>query len=413
MNLISTIKLVYRTLLARKGRSFLTILGIVIGVAGVIIIIALGAGAQSLVLSQVNKLGSDLLSIQPGKSNEKGPPSQAFGIVVTTLVKEDAEALRDPSRVPHAVGVMGGIQGSDTLVWQNKDTDVTFSGVEYTYTDIVSLTMEEGRFISEEESKGSANVIVIGSQVRDELFGETNPLGQVVKIKNVPFQVIGVVAKRGSFMFQNQDKQVFIPLGIAQKQLVGINYLQSITIKVDSADNMDQTISDVKQVLSEQHRIKRPEDEDFTVRNIADAIKIFTTVTDALRLFLLAMASIALVVGGIGILNIMMVTVAERTREIGLRKAVGATNSAIRNQFLLESGILTSLGGIIGIIVGVVVSYLAAVGARMAGLDWEFIVSPLSIVLAVGISIVTGVIFGIYPAIRASKLDPIEALRYE
>lgn len=391
----------------------MTILGIVIGVAGVIIILALGAGAQNLVLSQVTKLGSNLLSVQPGKSNEKGPPSQAFGIVVTTLVKEDADALRDKSRVPHAAGVMGGVTGSDTIVWQNKDTDITYEGVESTYTDIVSLSIEQGRFISEQESNGAANVIVIGSQVRDELFGNTNPLGQVVKIKSVPFQVVGVVAKRGSFMFQNQDKFVFIPLSIAQKQILGINYLQAISIKVDSSDNMDQTISDIKQVLDEQHHVKRAEDEDFTVRNIADAIKIFTTVTDALRIFLLAMASIALIVGGIGILNIMMVTVAERTREIGLRKAVGATNQAIRNQFLLESGLLTLLGGVVGIIFGITISYLAALGARAAGLEWAFIVSPASIILAVGVSILTGVVFGIYPALKASKLDPIEALRYE
>ncbi len=414
MNFIGTIKLVIRTLLARKGRSFLTILGIVIGVAGVIIIIALGAGAQSLVLGQVTKLGTNLLNVQPGKSNEKGPPSQAFGIVVTTLTKEDADALKDQSRVPHASGVMGSVQGSDTVVWQNKDTDVAYQGVQSTYTNIVSLTMEQGRFIDEKEDRGAANVIVIGSQVRDELFGsDINPIGQVVKIKSVPFEVIGVVAKRGSFMFQNQDKQAYIPLSIAQKQLLGINYLQAIIIKVDSTDNVDQTISDVTQVLSERHRIKRAEDEDFTVRNIADAIKIFTTVTDALRLFLIAMASIALLVGGIGILNIMMVTVAERTREIGLRKAVGATNRAVRNQFLFESGFLTLLGGVAGIIIGAVVSYLVALGARFAGLDWAFVISWWSVFLAVGVSIITGVIFGIYPALKASKLNPIDALRYE
>jgi len=413
MRFITTIKLVFRILLARKGRSFLTILGIVIGVSGVIIIISLGAGAQNLILSQVSKLGSNLLSVQPGKSNDKGPPSQAFGIVITTLIKEDVDALQDKSRVPHAVGVLGAVQGSDTIIWQNKDTDTTYQGVQYTYPDVVSLDMEEGRFIDEKEDKGAANVIVIGSQIRDELFGGTDPLGQVVKIKSVPFMVIGVIAKRGSFMFQNQDKNVYVPLAIAQKQLLGINYLQSISIKVDASQFMDQTIADVTQVMNERHHVKKPEDQDFTVRNIADAIAIFTTITNALRLFLVAMASIALIVGGVGILNIMMVTVAERTREIGLRKAVGATNVAVRNQFLLEAATLTALGGIVGIIFGVIVSYLVALVARMSGLEWAFIISPISIVLAVGVSILTGVVFGLYPAFKAAKLNPIDALRYE
>jgi putative ABC transport system permease protein len=423
MNFLSTIKLVFRTLLARKGRSFLTILGIVIGVAGVIIIIALGAGAQSLVLGQVTKLGSDLLSVQPGKSNEKGPPSQIFGIVVTTLTLDDAVAIRDSGRVPDAAAVSAWVHGSATVTWQNKTIDTAFSGTEYNYPEGINVPIEIGRFYDEREERGNANVIVLGRYVYEELFEEAgiDPIGQVVKVKSssnveatgVPLRVIGVAAERGSAFFQNQDDQIFMPIGIGQKQLLGINYVQSIGIKANSAENLDVVTEQVKQLLMERHHIRKEIDADFTVRNAADALEILSTITDALRLFLTAMAAIALVVGGIGILNIMMVTVAERTREIGLRKAVGANNSAIRNQFLLEAGTLTSLGGVIGIVVGVVVAYLVSLLMNALDYDWAFVVSIQSVVLAVGVSILTGVIFGLYPAYKASKLNPIEALRYE
>jgi len=222
-----------------------------------------------------------------------------------------------------------------------------------------------------------------------------------------------VAAERGTAFFQDMDDQIFVPLTIGQQQILGIRYLQAINIKVDSADNIDQTITDITNLLNQRHRVQKEVDADFTVRNIADAVSILGTITNALRLFLTAMAAIALVVGGIGILNIMMATVAERTREIGLRKAVGANNSAIKNQFLLEAGTLTFFGGVIGIITGTIISYLISVVMRYMGYDWAFVISILSIFLAIGVSILTGVIFGLYPALKASKLNPIDALRYE
>jgi putative ABC transport system permease protein len=426
MNLFSTIKLVFRTLLARKGRSFLTILGIVIGVAGVIIIIALGAGAQSLVLGQITKLGSNLISIQPGKSNEKGPPAQVFGVVVTTLSTDDERVLRDTSRVPHAAAVNALVRGSASVTWGSRNVDTNFVGTDYNYPGVISFDMKAGQFFDQQQDQGNATVVVLGSTVADELFGGAgvDPLGQVIKVRTasqssenqpggIPLRIIGVVAPRGTSFFQDQDDQIFIPLAIGQQQLLGIHHLQAINIKVDSADNVNQTISDVAVVMNQQHHIKKDSDTDYTVRNIADAISILSTITNALTLFLTAMAAIALVVGGIGILNIMMVTVAERTREIGLRKAVGASNAAVRNQFLLEAGVLTSLGGVVGIILGVVVSYLISLLMHALGYDWAFVISLTSVVLAVSVSILTGVVFGLYPAFKASKLNPIDALRYE
>ncbi|MBI3888186.1 ABC transporter permease [Candidatus Nomurabacteria bacterium] len=423
MNFISTIKMTIRSLLSRKGRSFLTMLGIVIGVAGVIIIISLGAGAQSLVLGQVNKLGSNLLSVQPGKSDANGPPAQAFGVVITSLVDADADALRSRAQVPHAIAVNAVVRGSGTVSWENKSVDTNFVGTDSGYRDGVNFTMQEGEFMDQTQSDTSANVVVLGSTVAGELFDGTgvDPVGQVIKVRNasqttaggVPLRVTGVITPRGSAFFQDQDDQIFLPLAIGQEQLLGIHYLQAIGIKVDSAENIDQTIADITTVLKQRHHILTDDNIDFTVRNQAAAVDILTTITSALSLFLTSMAAISLIVGGIGILNIMMATVAERTREIGLRKAVGATNSMIMKQFLLEAGTLTSLGGIIGIIVGIVMSYLMALFMKYLGFDWDFVISIMSVVLAVGVSILTGVIFGIYPSFKAAKLDPIEALRYE
>lgn len=423
MDFIGTIKLVIRTLLARKGRSFLTILGIVIGVAGVIIIIALGAGAQSLILSQVTKLGSDLLSVQPGKSNEKGPPAQVFGIVITTLTNDDANALRSKSQVPYATAVNALVRGSASVTWQSKTIDTNFVGSDSEYPNVVEIKMLKGQFFDKQQADGDANVTVLGYSVYKQLFADSgvDPIGQVIKVRNasqtqaggVPLRVIGVIQERGTAFFQDQDDQVFIPLAIGQKQLLGIHYLAAINVKIDKTENVDQTIIDVKKVLSQTHKIKKGEEPDFTVRNIADAVALLSTITDALRLFLTAMAAISLVVGGVGILNIMLATVAERTREIGLRKAVGANNMSIMYQFLLEAGCLTFLGGVLGIIIGIVISYLISLLMHYLGYEWQFLVSIGSILLAISVSILTGVIFGLYPALKASRLNPIEALRYE
>jgi putative ABC transport system permease protein len=426
-NLISDIKVTIKDLLSRKGRSFLTILGIIIGVAGVIIIISLGAGAQSLVLGQITKLGTNLIGVLPGKSDANGPPAAVFGVQIKTLTVRDADAIKDKNKIPHASAVASFANGSATIISGRESVDTNFTATDGTYPKVQNVEMEKGQFFTEEESNAGSNVIVLGYDVATALFPYGNELGQVVKIKisnnnptsgnglggSIPFRVIGVQKKMGTVAFQNQDDQVFIPFSIGQRQLLGIDYIQFIRIKVDDAENVKMTIEDVTRVLREQHRIKNPSDDDFDVRDLADAIKVLTSITGTLSIFLSLMAGISLVVGGIGIMNIMLVTVSERTREIGLRKAIGATRRNIRNQFLFEAIVLTLSGGVIGIIVGILISYLIALGARFAGYDWAFVISPVAIILAVGVSILTGVVFGLYPALKAAKLDPIEALRYE
>jgi putative ABC transport system permease protein len=409
--LVSELKLLMKGMVARKGRSFLTILGIVIGVSGVIIIISLGAGAQSLVLSQITKLGSNLVAIAPGKSNENGPPAAVFGVTVTTLSLKDTEDLRDKQRFPHIVGVTPSVIGTATVVWRNVNIDTNFEGVEADNFTMQNMELESGSFFGPGDKL--ANVVVLGSEAKKLLFGETDPIGEVIKVKNVPLTVIGVVKERGTVAFSNEDDKVFFPFLIAQRQILGINYVQQVNMKVDDAANIDVTVADIEQLLRENHGMDDPSEDDFTVLNLADAIELLTSITGALSLFLTVMAGISLLVGGIGIMNIMLVTVAERTREIGLRKAVGATNQAVRNQFLLESGTLTFLGGVVGILVGIAISYAIALGARYMGFEWAFVISPMSVILAVGVSILTGIIFGLYPAFKAAKLDPITALRYE
>jgi len=390
-------------------------------VAGVIIIISLGAGAQSLILGQVTKLGSNLLYIDPSPPTENQAPVP--GLVITSLVNADVEALRDKGRVPFAAAVSASAQGAASIVWHNKTVDVTFIGTDAEYPKIVNFTRQAGQFFTEAENAGGANVVVLGSEVAAQLFGDsgTDPVGQVIKVKSavqsqaggVPLRVSGVIAPRGSSFFQNQDELIFMPLVIGQQQILGIHHLQGVYIKVAGAEHVSSTIASINTTLKQQHRILDDVNIDFTVRNQEDAVKILSTITNALSLFLVAMAAISLIVGGIGILNIMMVTVAERTREIGLRKAVGANRKAIRNQFLLEAILLTSLGGLAGIIIGILVSYIASLIMKHLGYDWAFIISWISLVLAVGVSVLTGVVFGLFPALKAAKLDPIEALRYE
>ncbi|MBI5466024.1 MAG: ABC transporter permease [Candidatus Kerfeldbacteria bacterium] len=414
MELHETFKLVSSNLRANPLRSFLTMLGLIIGIGSVVLIVSLGAGAQALIVAQVNSLGSNLVGVLPGASDDKGPPASVFGIQVKTLVNDDVKALLADSRTSHLTAVSGYAQGKAKMVYANQELEGgSFMGVEASYPQIEKITLTGGRFFSPEEDSGLARVAVIGSDVSQELWGGDDPLGKTFKIKRESFRVIGVLQPRGRVGFSNLDKYVLIPLSTAQKILLGWRHLSLIRGRVDEAANIGETIQGMKEVLRDQHNIDTAAEDDFSVRNAADAVELLKTITDAFRFFLAAIAAISLLVGGIGIMNIMLVAVTERYREIGLRKAVGATRRNIQNQFLIETLVITGLGSIIGIAGGAVVSALVTVIARALEYNWEFIVSLPSIFLAVGVGLAIGLAFGFYPARRAAQLDPIVALRYE
>ncbi|MFA5076705.1 MAG: ABC transporter permease [Patescibacteria group bacterium] len=411
------LKDIYKTttasLSANKKRAALTMLGIVIGITAVIVVMSVGAGAQSLILNQVKTMGSNLIGILPGGSDEDGPPASVMGIQITTLTNDDADALAKSSRLSHVVAVASYVRGMATITWQNQKMDTSFYGTGADYVTVEDVGLAEGRFFSSEEAKGLARVAVIGSEVKDEIFGSQDAVGQKIKIGKETFEVIGVVEKRGVVMFANQDTLIFIPVSAAQKLLLGYNHLGFIRVKVDQAENLDETVEQIEQLLRERHDITDPSQDDFSVQNSQQALDVFTNVTDVLSYFLAAIASISLLVGGIGIMNIMLVTVTERTKEIGLRKALGAKRNDLLIQFLLESVILTLSGGVFGILIGSGISALVAGVASYLGYNWDLVISPFSIILACSVCILIGLGFGYYPAQRAAKLDPITALRYE
>ncbi len=410
MNLITLFKNSFKVLKVNKNRTILTMLGIVIGIAGVIIIMSVGAGAQSLIFNQITSVGSNLIGIMPGYSDDESPPASIMGIALTTLKNSDAQALK---QIKEIESITSYARGVETVTWQNQKTDSTFIGTTSEYPLVESAEIELGNFFNQSVDKAVVREIVLGWQIWQDLFGNENPVGKRVKIKRENFRVIGVMKKRGVQGFQNQDTLVFIPLKSAQKLLLGINYVSMIRAKVTNDDDVPIVIEQIKQILREQHNVGNKKPDDFTVRAATQALDALAQITNALKLFLTCIAGISLLVGGVGIMNIMLVAVNERTHEIGLRKAIGATKSNIQTQFLIESIILTILGGIIGILIGVLFSGLIASVAKYLGYNWDFIVSVPSILLGVGVSGFVGIIFGWYPARRAAKLEPVEALRYE
>lgn len=413
MNFFKTMRSVLLLIGRNKMRSFLTMLGIIIGIMAVIVIMSVGAGAQSLILNQIKSMGTNLIGILPGKSDENGgPPASVYGITITTLKYDDVREIISKNN-PHILSIAVYVRGVDTLVSGDRKIDTTFIGTSADLPEVEETSVASGRFFTAEEERTTSRVVVLGDQVAKDLFLDENPIGRTIKIKKTNFNVIGVMKKRGTVGFQNQDNQVYVPVTSAQKLLLGIDYLSMARAKIDNEKNIDEVIQFMGDILRDRHDIGKPADDDFTIQAMAQGVDALANVTNALRLFLTFIAGIALLVGGIGIMNIMLAAVEERTKEIGLRKALGARKLHIISQFLVETVMITLMGGIIGIVLGVGISFSVASIAQNMGYNWDFIISPLSILLATGVSIGLGIIFGLSPAHKASKLNPVDALRYE
>lgn len=412
MKLKHSFKTALGGLRARKSRSALTILGIVIGITSIIMVMSLGEGVQNLILSQIQSMGSKTIAIAPGK-HPKGP-SDIISTFTDSLKTKDLEALFKKTNVPHAARIMPIVFGSQTASYGNNTYRPTIFGATNLFAEIYNIYPGEGRLFTEEEVKNYSDVIIIGSKVKEELFGENQAIGEKLKIKGRNFKIIGLFSQKGNVTFLNFDEAAFIPYTTAQQYIFGIKYFHRLVVEADSEENVNQTVEDIKTTLRNSHNITDPEKEDFFVETQAEAMETVGAIMGALTMFLAVIAAISLIVGGIGIMNIMLVSVTERTREIGLRKAVGATDKNILTQFLLEAIILTATGGIIGILLGIFLSLVASlILSKFLALEWSFSFPVSAMLLGIGVSTLIGLIFGLYPARQASKKSPIEALRYE
>ncbi len=404
----STLKISIRALWVNKMRSFLTMLGIIIGVGAVIAMLAVGTGASRKISQQIASIGSNLIIVIPGSITQGGVRLGAGA--QSTLNRDDAEAIR--RECPAVQAVSSEMRRAAQVVFGNQNWATAITGVEPGILEVRDWGLAEGRNFSEQDVRNATKVCLLGQTVADSLFGSMDPVGQIIRIRKIPFMVIGVLERKGqSPIGQDQDDVIYIPITTAQKKVFGTAHagtIGSIQVKAVSSEALPEAERQVTELLRQRHRIGPGRDDDFTVRNLTSMLQVAEQSTRVMTLLLGAIASVSLLVGGIGIMNIMLVSVTERTREIGIRMAVGAKARDIRLQFIIEALTLSLIGGVAGILLGVSVSGILSV---LAG--WSTEVSVLSIVLAFGFSALVGIFFGFYPAYKASLLHPIDALRHE
>lgn len=412
---LTPLKIAITALRRNRARTLLTVLGIVIGIGAVITVMSAGNGLEAFMMEQMETFGTDVIQVEikiPNTSHISTENMSGFvqGIQVTTMNLDDAAAI---NKLPNIKGSYANVMGQEIVSYGSENKQSMIWGVEASFIDIDATEIMEGRFFSDSEDKGLAQVAVIGTTVKDDIFGDEEALGKYVKIGRLKFQVIGLMESRGSIAFFDMDNFIYMPVRTLQRKIMGINHVMAITAQAENKDISDETAEEIRYLLRQRHDIPtgNPDKDDFAVMTMTEAMELYDTIFDAINLLLVAIAGISLIVGGVGIMNIMYVSVVERTYEIGLRKSVGATSSDILWQFLWEAIVITFFGAIIGFIFGAGMALLISIGANSQGIGWKFVISPVSVVLAISVSLAIGLGFGVFPAITAAKLDPVEALR--
>ena len=402
MLILDLFKMALRSLIANTMRTFLTTLGMIIGVASVISMISIGEGARQQTLSTIEKFGTNIITIKPGRKKNRHVSSDT----VKTLKLSDAEAIE--KSIPLITGVAAQVYRSAQLKYGSKNTNTTVRGTGEKYLKLSNFTIERGRYFNKEEVQSVRKVAVIGSTVVKNLFGDISAIGKEIKVDGNNYLVIGSTEQKGALSWFDPDDQIFIPVTTAQKRLFGIHHIQSIDVQAKQMEDLEVIKKDIDSLLRIRHGIRKTEDSDFHVQNSSQWLNSWGDAAKTFTYLLGGIAAISLLVGGIGIMNIMLVSITERTKEIGIRIAIGAKKSEIMEQFLIESVLISFIGGGLGILLGIIISRTVS---KIGG--WDTIVSTQSIMLAFGFSVGIGIFFGFYPARKAANLNPIDALRYE
>lgn len=402
MLILDLFKMALRSLIANTMRTFLTALGMIIGVASVISMISIGEGARQQTLSTIEKFGTNIITIKPGRKKNRHVSSDT----VKTLMLSDAEAIE--KNIPLITGVAAQVYRSAQLKYGSKNTNTTVRGTGEQYLKLSNFTIERGRYFSKEEVRSIRKVAVIGSTVLKNLFGDSIAIGKKIKVSGNNYLIIGSTKPKGALSWFDPDDQIFIPVTTAQKRLFGLHHIQSIDVQAKKMEELEAIKKDIDLLLRVRHGIHEGEDSDFHVQNSSQWLNSWGDAAKTFTYLLGGIAGISLLVGGIGIMNIMLVSITERTKEIGIRMAIGAKKREIMEQFLIESVLISFIGGGLGILLGVIISQTVS---KIGG--WDTIVSTQSIILAFGFSVGIGIFFGFYPARKAANLNPIDALRYE
>ena len=393
----------------------MSLLGVVIGITSVIVVLSAGNAIENFIVAEIEAFGSGTIEVEvktPSTSQQSAENafSMVGGAAITTMTLDDAKEI---GKHPNISKYYGGVMGQEAVSYDSELVKAFLFGVSADFIDIDSTEVENGRFFSDEEDSSLSKVAVLGFKLADKLFNQSDPIDKYIKIGKERFRVIGVAKERGATFGFDWDNMAIVPVETLQKRLLGINYISFIFAQMIDTTLGDQTVEDMTWIMRDAHEITDPDKDDFAVVSMEQAAEMMDVVVSGIQILLILLGSISLIVGGVGIMNIMYVSVTERTYEIGLRKAIGANNSVIMWQFLWEAVIITLIGGIIGIILGILISFLISVGANSQGYNWDFNVSYVGMVLATVMSILVGLVFGLYPAKKAAKLDPIEALRHE